>query len=100
MPSKNSFGIALRCNDLGSLLTHVLRQTTLGRRQLVQRHVILVHQPFRWRSLLHRSYSANAALASSPFNLAARPRTWLLSSIFAMDSKGSLHMSITAVVFF
>src|ERR1035437_4368361 len=54
---------------------------------------------FRSRSLLHRSYSANAALASSPFNLAARPRTWLLSSIFAMASEGSLHMSIPAVVF-
>ena len=41
----------------------------------------------------------SASLASSPFNLAIRPRTWSLSSIFAAANDGSLHISIPAVVF-
>lgn len=44
MPSKNPPGIALGCNDLRCFLTDVFRQTTRGRRQLLQRHVILIIQ--------------------------------------------------------
>jgi hypothetical protein len=52
---------------------------------------LFVRLQLRSRSLPQRSYSLNAALASSPFNLAISPRTWLLSSAFAGQGRIAAH---------
>ena len=42
--SEHLFGIALGGDDLGRLLTDIFRQAALGRRKLLQRHVVLARQ--------------------------------------------------------
>jgi adenylate cyclase len=44
IPSKDSLGIAVGCNHLRCFLADVFGQTARGRRQFLQRHVILVVQ--------------------------------------------------------
>src|SRR6476661_6024613 len=100
MPSKHSLGVALGCNHLRRFLADIFGQATADDDSSCSGTLSLSSRShFRSRALVHRAYSANASLASSSFNLAISPSTWLFSSVSAMVSAGSLHITNPAVVF-